>query len=401
MDKNEGRPARRVSILSIFDTNLIVTYLKIAPFKRTDQMLEYLKSLLMKMKMNTEVLPIFIENCLKELAMHYKLLQKPKNEYILTNPCDFYIILTGEIHAQSDSLGHLTLGEGTYIGENCSLVPKISQYKIICSQSTTFAYISLKNFQDICLRYSLAQLELSAKELRQMPSFSDWSQKRLLFLASCFKLVSLDRHSYLFKEGEPCEFIYIVKTGEVELVKSVPKNDNKAINFGKYGRPINLPEVNTSKSKFHCSIKTQFEIIGEEEANNDFKWKSSCKCYSFICVLYRITKNEYKKHMRVEECKQNWKEKTEIVKKRMQKSIPILNSNKRCSSLPLPSAEMKMKILNNIKKIDPWNMRKHLILTVRSSAQISNKRLSHENQVHLNNICKSSSHLNSNIKFEF
>ena len=401
MDKHDGRIARKASILSIFDPNLIVSYLKIAPFKRTDQMLEYLKLLLMKMKISTDVVPTYLENCIKELAIHYKLLQKQKNECILTNPCDFYIILTGELHAQNDLLGNMTLGEGAYIGENCLLLPKISQYRIICSQSTTFAYISLKNFHDICFRYSQAQLELSAKELRQIPSFSDWSQKKLLFLSSCFKLVCLDRHSYLFKEGEPCEFVYIVKTGEVELVKSMPGNAKKPVNFGKHGRPINLPEVITSKTNFHCSIKTQFEIIGEEEANNDFKWKSSCKCYSFICVLYRISKAEYKKYMRVEESKQNWKEKTEIVKKRMQKSIPILNSNKRCSSLPLPSAEVKMKILNNIKKIDPWNMKNHLVLTTRSSAQISNKRLSHENQVYQKNICKSSSHQSTNIKFVF
>lgn len=373
MDKHEIRQVRKISILQTFDTNQLIGYLKTPAYKRTDQMLEYLKLLLMKMKINIDVLPIYIENCYKELAMHYKLLQKCRNELILTDPCDFYIILNGEIQAKSELMGNLTLGEGSYIGENCFISQKINQCKLICVQNCTFAYISYKNFNEICLRYSISHLEMCVGQIKHIPCFSDWPHKKLLFLASCFRLVSIERNCFLFQEGEPCEFVYIVKTGEVEMVKFMPNTVSKSVSFGKYGRPINLPENKKSKSMFHCSIKTQLEIIGDEEANNDLKYKSSCKCYSFVCVLYRISKSDYKKYMRVDESRQNWKEKNEIISKRMQKSLNIPNMNKKRNSISLPSLELKMKILNNIKTVDPWNLKSSITLSSRSTSNFINK----------------------------
>lgn len=365
-EKNESRLVRRLSVSISHDISLALNYLKVHPLKRTEQMLDYIKSILIRMKIMTDVNPVYHENFLKELAMYYKLLSKSKTDPISTEPCDIYILLSGEVTVSNDSKSFI-IPEGGYFGEPCSLYPKISQYKLTCSQSCIFAHLSYQQYLNISSHYSQLFLEQSSQLLRQIPIFKEIRHKKLLYLTSCFKLVSIDRHKSLFEEGEPCDHVFIIKTGEVELTKSVQFEQVKVVNYGKHGRPIYLPENKAkSKAKVGCLIKSELEMIGDEEAANDLKWKYGCRCRSFVCVLFRISKVEFKKYLKTEECSDRWKEKDEVFNSRLQKSISIIMGNKRSSSLPAADKEVKRKVMKSLKLIDPWGMNRNLVISTRN-----------------------------------
>ena len=366
VEKNESRLVRRLSVSIAHDISLAINYLKIHSLKRTEQMLDYIRSILIRMKIMTDINPVFYENFLKKLAMYYKLLFKSKHEEISTDPCDIYILLSGEVTVSNDSRSFI-IPEGGYFGEPSLHYPKISQYKLICSQSCIFGYLSYQQFLSISLHYSQFFLEQSAQLLRQIPIFKEIRHKKLLHLTSCFKTVSIDRHSSLFEEGEPCDHVFIIKTGEVELTKSVQFEQVKVVNYGKHGRPIYLPETKAkSKAKVGCLITSELEMIGDEEAANDLKWKYGCRCRSFVCVLFRISKIEFKKYLKTEECSDRWKEKDEVFNTRLQKSISIIMSNKRSSSLPLADKDVKRKVMKSLKLIDPWGMNRNLVISTRN-----------------------------------
>jgi CRP-like cAMP-binding protein len=391
-DKIDFRLIRRLSVALHFDCNQMVNYLKIPSFQRSEQTLEYIRNLIGRMKVVNDVHHLFHENFQKELAMYFKVLYKAKNEIIASN-FDIFLVLSGEVTASSESKT-FKIFEGGYFGEPCLLYPKIAQYKLICSQPCTFAYMSYQQFLLVSSRYTMAHLEQSANDLKQIPQFKDYIRKQLLYLSSCFKLISIDRHSCLFSEGDECEYVYIIKTGELEITKSVHLDPIKTTNYNKNGRPINLPDIK-SKAKVPCLIKSKLEMIGDEEAVNDLKWRFTCTCHSFVCVLYRISKADYKKNFRNEEHPELWKEKDLLVKSHLQKSIGVLKKNQRSSSLPLPPNDLKRKVLSTLNSIDPWGYKKNLIISTRNCLV---KEKKHGNDEKRRNGGQSCLNLYSNVK---
>jgi hypothetical protein len=63
--------------------------------------------------------------------------------------------------------------------------------------------------------------------LSEIPFFTQWSKTQLGKLIGSFNTIKFKRGNVLFKEGEPNEDIFIVRSGEFQGVKSmIVKNNN-------------------------------------------------------------------------------------------------------------------------------------------------------------------------------
>jgi len=104
-------------------------------------------------------------------------------------------------------------------------------------------------------RYRLA-LKNNVKEvLENLPLFSSWSQTNLDELAAHAVLEYYGPNYAIVREGDPCEFLYVIKQGIVRLSKAIPKPDvakSTHSNFKNSDLDRNVEKPGHSLTSSHC-----------------------------------------------------------------------------------------------------------------------------------------------------
>ncbi|OMJ81322.1 hypothetical protein SteCoe_18245 [Stentor coeruleus] len=219
----------------------------------------------------------------------------------------FYIILQGKVKVfVPDEYGRklkecTVLMTGCAFGEFALLKNRTRSATIVCLEDSDFAVLGKKDFLKILGAFTSKKFDENARFLKALPLFADWALNSLVQLSYYFRPIRFKRNQKIFLEGEPADFVYIVKNGEVEISKqNLLKSPSETI-IGAHGRPLpnfKKPYIQTYN---RISIIGPGEIIGDNDALNSNFYTKTCKCYSSQADLFQISSFEFKKRIRSEE----------------------------------------------------------------------------------------------------
>ncbi|KAM3132410.1 hypothetical protein pb186bvf_015510 [Paramecium bursaria] len=189
-------------------------------------------------------------------------LVKANQEYDHLRPKSF-----NEIHDQivqlefGDSFNEIGLGEIT---------------KSVCHAQTQVevACLDYKVFNDISnsMRSNYANEKLQF--FKQINYFSFLTENEIKYIAFHIEHLKIQRNHVIYYEGDiNCEWIYFVKSGDIQLLKMHEQD---------YVKLTNLQE---------------YEIFGEESLLGYEQRMFTCKCINDLSFIYRITKVEFEKRI--------------------------------------------------------------------------------------------------------
>ena len=274
----------------------------------------------------------------------------------------FYIILQGNVQVlvpdeTGRSLIRCThLMAGCAFGEFALLKNKPRSATVITTENTHFAILSKKDFLRILGNFTNKKFDDMAKFLKSLPIFSPWGLNSLARLSYYFRTVKCKRNQKLFKEGDPAEYVFIVKSGEMELSKEIIVNNPCKVVIGNFGRPLPSLKKATSHHEGRMYIVGCGEIIGDDDGLNNEVYTQSCKCYSATAEIFQISSAEFKRRIRSEESLNILAEKTAFRNNHINSSVKIMQEIKTPKNCTMHAkSTTDLKIISDIKALNPWN----------------------------------------------
>jgi len=183
-----------------------------------------------------------------------------------------------------------------------------------------FATVNKESYQKVLSKIQKQEKEDFIQFIKQIPFISHWSKNLLGKLRYAMDTVVINRGQKIIKEGESCKYIYIVKSGEYELIKDLgtDKNDDedlkeeeelirpllaredakrcKAMRFTKeWHNPSRV------KRSIRLSILGECKIFGDNDARFNRDSSATVVANSLSGTLYRIKASEFLKHLKNDE----------------------------------------------------------------------------------------------------
>lgn len=263
----------------------------------------------------------------------------------------FYIILKGSVKVlvpdeQSRVLVESTvLLSGCAFGEFALLKNRPRTATIVCAEDSHFAILSKKDFVRILGNFTNKRFDEMTEFLKKLPIFNGWSMNSLVRLSYLFKIIKFKRNQRLFREGDPADSVFIVKSGEFELTKEIIINSSPHIVIGKIGRPL----ITTRKQKHFLqgklSIVSLGVMIGDDDVMNGDFFTKTCTCYSTFAEILKISAIEFKKRIRNEESLNVLTEKNAFRTLHISSAVNMIKQ----IQTPVHKKVKKSRVLNEIK----------------------------------------------------
>ena len=110
---------------------------------------------------------------------------------------------------------------GKSFGELALIGSKPRMASIRCKEDTFFAVLSKNDF-NLCLgQIEKKKLNEKINFLRSLPLFSALTKTSISKLTYQFSDISTIKGQILYKEGDPADYIFIVKSGQYEMSKGI------------------------------------------------------------------------------------------------------------------------------------------------------------------------------------
>eukprot|EP00347_Sterkiella_histriomuscorum_P024025 403332565 len=119
------------------------------------------------------------------------------------------------------------LNTGKSFGELALIKNKPRAATIKCAEDCHLAIMSKADYDKVLSRIEQKNLNKILGFLHQLPFLHNWSKIQLQKLQYCFEQKVLKRGTVLYKEGESCSTIYVIKNGEFEVAKKVKVGDDQ------------------------------------------------------------------------------------------------------------------------------------------------------------------------------
>jgi len=97
--------------------------------------------------------------------------------------------------------------------------------KVIWKTDCQFAVVNKDNYQKVLQKVQQQNKDKMTNYLKQIPFISHWSRSLLSKLYYAIEKTSCIRGQKVVKEGDPIEYIYIVWSGEYEVIKYLGKGE--------------------------------------------------------------------------------------------------------------------------------------------------------------------------------
>eukprot|EP00347_Sterkiella_histriomuscorum_P015778 403355716 len=216
------------------------------------------------------------------------------------------------------------LGNGQSFGELALIEQKPRMASIRCIQNTHFAVISKQDYIKVLGIIERKKYNERIQFLRQLPYFSQLTKTSLGKLTYQFIDLKTIKNQVLYREGEPAEYVYIVKDGQFEVTRMEKDRpigqDNKAIGGMStkeiLENPLRSMKVSNTKSlintgknnKTHKVYLFKLEkgnLIGDEDmVNHDEIYSTTVICCSLNGLVGAMKREDF---MRIENQQSAWK----------------------------------------------------------------------------------------------
>lgn len=196
----------------------------------------------------------------------------------------------------------------------------------------------------------------------------------------------------MYKQGDEANYIFIVKSGEFELVKKLDLNVHLKTTYNNIGLPRNEIVSPTQKFEAKVAILATGEIFGDEEVLKHSLRQYTCRCHSISAVVMAISKTDFVTRIKADESVQylmrrimiKETSRNQIIKnigKRNEESYSSRSSSPQRSSTPVPTMNDSMMAYNspvNFNKIHRVNPILQKIAMVKPIGSLEIKRLQQE-----------------------
>jgi hypothetical protein len=102
---------------------------------------------------------------------------------------------------------------------------------IRCLQDTHFIVLSKKDYNNIIGTIEKKMYLDKVNFLRNIPIFAKLTKTSLGKLTYYFNIKKCIRDHFLYKEGDPAEFVYIIRKGDFEITKKIIHTEQKEENI--------------------------------------------------------------------------------------------------------------------------------------------------------------------------
>ena len=205
---------------------------------------------------------------------------RPYHSLLGSNGTGFYVILSGSVEVfmavgmktktelELQKVGEL--GPGDSFGEvalmDSDLKPRSAT--VICKTDSVFLVIDEKVYSRILAEDDRKKLQETVEFLKLNSMFKLWSSNALKNWGNLFKRKEMYcRNTVLYKEGDPADDIFIIKSGQVVCTKNIAikKSEQDGSLYVDNNGQIVAVERNATTKQIEIAVFGVGELIGEEE----------------------------------------------------------------------------------------------------------------------------------------
>jgi len=183
------------------------------------------------------------------------------------------------------------LRAGTSFGELALIQHATRVASIMCREMTALGVLGRLDYLRILGKAQEALLSKKVDLLQHHPIFAHWSRHSLAKLTYFFKERVITRKQVLFRAGDQAAEVYLIKSGDLQLVKDISVHVRKS--------PLRDHE------KTHCQAEITLvstgELLGSLEVIKNIPHRYTCVCASSEAELLCISQDDFLKRMNSEE----------------------------------------------------------------------------------------------------
>mmetsp|Transcript_1183 Transcript_1183/g.2889 ORF Transcript_1183/g.2889 Transcript_1183/m.2889 type:complete len:470 (+) Transcript_1183:7340-8749(+) len=178
------------------------------------------------------------------------------------------------------------LGVGASFGELSLLKHQPRAATIRCEEACSVAVVSSEDYNELLKSIEEKRLTEKTSFMSTLPLFKGWTKAYLEKTSFYFNERVLRRNQVVFREGEPCEYFYIIKEGEFKTTKRLSsfKEKSSLERLMRKHSPLN--------SKINLVIRGPGELLGDEELVKDLPHTTTCECISSWGKLLMISQKD-------------------------------------------------------------------------------------------------------------
>ena len=209
----------------------------------------------------------------------------------------FYVILSGSVAVlkvnrrpdgkpEYSQLAVLTAGSS--FGELALISNQPRAASILCREATHLAVLERDEYRRILGRIDNDKLEAKVQLLQKHPAFCTLSKSAIQRISYFFTEKAFKRKQIVFRAGQDANFVYLVKSGDFQLLTEMK--------FDKTGwkAPGSSGKLRLEREIILISVG---EMIGDNEVFNGFPYQLKCMCASATGEVLQISKDDFLKRV--------------------------------------------------------------------------------------------------------
>ena len=303
LKRNSVKAQHRPSIKSRVDT--IIDVLASEPKERSQQQIEMLGVFMKSITFFAELVATVDQEALVQCCQYMTLEYFSEGDFIFhadDEAHNFYVIISGSVailKPEGRVDGKRTyqqlalLREGGSFGELALISHTQRAASVLCRENTCLGVLGRTDYLRILGKVQGLLLSKKVDLLHRNPVFSRWTKYSLQKFSYFFKDKSYSRKQTVFRSEEPANEVFVVKSGEFQLVTHIDLMVRRTI--------ASLKEVEKTRCQAEVTIVSTGELLGAYEAVRDLPYRYTCVCYSTTGEVLSISKDDFVKRMSGEE----------------------------------------------------------------------------------------------------
>ena len=180
------------------------------------------------------------------------------------------------------------LKEGSCFGELALISNQPRAASILCREPTHLAVLEREEYRHILGRIDDAKLEAKVQLLQKHPAFCSWTRNSLQRISYFFNERLYQRKQVVFKVGQEASFVYLVKSGDFQLLTEIRVNKTGWKAPGSSGQVRQEREV---------TLVSVGEMLGDSESLSGQRYQLKCVCASAVAEVLQINKDDFLKRV--------------------------------------------------------------------------------------------------------
>jgi CRP-like cAMP-binding protein len=144
---------------------------------------------------------------------------------------------------------------GRSFGELALINNKPRAATIQCITACHFAYMSKHDYHRSLIKIEQKKMNKIIDFFLKLPYFSHWTKTSVAKLQYSFELKTFNQGHIVFHEGSKASSVYIIKSGDFEVSRTVKLFQKKELNIKEYLGPKDKFKLKSGKAELNSKIE--------------------------------------------------------------------------------------------------------------------------------------------------